>query len=94
MKKMSEVFELPLIVDSDNDIHIGNGDWILINPSAPECVGAHVAHAINHVDALAENLSKMVNMFERLCEANDFDADRQFEYVDAKAALAAYRGEL
>lgn len=99
MKKMSEVFELPLIVDSDNDIHIGNGDWILINPSAPECVGAHVAHAINHVDALADALEAIVSDYNQYRAVNGIDltddhcAKLDVKMATAEAALVAYRGE-
>lgn len=81
-KSMKDVFSLP--VKPKNVEHWAN--------HAP--AKRYACHAINHVDALTENLSAMVGMFERLCEANDFDADRQPEYVAAKATLAAYRGEL
>jgi hypothetical protein len=86
MKKMSEVFELPLVTDDAGDIANGSGDWVLYNPSASEIYGAHVAHAVNHVDELERALEWMIEIAENVDTGS-------YDYGSAKAALTAYRGE-
>lgn len=86
MQKMSEVFELPLITDEVGDISIGSGDWILFNPSASEIYGAHIAHAVNHIDKLEEALAWMIEIAESVDTG-------LYDFTSAKAALTAYRGE-
>lgn len=87
MKKMSEVFELPLVQmpEADDQIQDANGDWVLVVrlPWRAD----YAAHAINHADALAEALEAVL----------PFCQGRTKEQIDAwaaaKDALAAYRGE-
>lgn len=80
MKKMSEVFELPI-----------NHEFLEVY--GPERAGVpyaeaekHAAHAINHVDALADALESCAELLSRInFESSD-------EYQAAKAVLATYRG--
>lgn len=82
MKKMSEVFELPVaavfIQTLEGSVKAGAR-----RADADSCA----AHAINHVDALADALELMVD--------NNWKSahERRCAQLVAKAALAAYRGE-
>lgn len=78
MKKMIEVFELPI------DGH-ELPDLIIYTTTGVE--DDAIAHAINHVDALADALEFMI--------ANNWSGslNRKEAENKAKAALAAYRGE-
>jgi hypothetical protein len=78
MKRMSEVFELPVVLTT-----------------AQESIGATsnkvervnlAAHAINHVDALADALEALTSDIES-------NNNPRYTYECAIAALAAYRGE-
>lgn len=75
MKKMSEVFELPL-----HELDIA----YCVNTSSE--ADALAAHAINHVDALADALELMID--------NNWKSahERQCAQLVAKAAIEAYRG--
>jgi hypothetical protein len=88
MKKMSEVFELPLsqLPEADDQIQDANGDWTLIVrlPWRTD----YAIKAINHVDAMADALESCADLLSRI---NFESAD---EYQAAKAALAAYRGDV
>lgn len=81
MKKMSEVFEFPVNV-KDLEIY-GKATGL---SSFEECE-VHAAHAINHVDALVEALEAILDSYESQ-QLRDSLLD------NAKAALAAYRGEV
>lgn len=75
MKRMSEVFELPV---SDLDVF-----YSIHSVTDAE---THAAYAINHVDALADALEMMIDMY---CEGNLPNKAT----LDACSALAAYRGD-
>ena len=91
MKKMNEVFELP--VNAGTFEVYGyipvNGVRLVDSLDADE----HAAHAINHVDTLADALDKLLDevagdsihnyLSEEACKAHDAGI----------AALNAYRGE-
>lgn len=79
MKKMSEVFELPL-TGASLEFHLQNTEFCTEQD--------HAAHAINHVDALAHSVWAMIEVFGY----NDQGTARDCLDV-AKKALAAYRGE-
>ena len=96
MKRMSEVFELPVSVSLMGDEHAGeitkgdhphycledNNYWMLSDIEQTQ----HAAHAINHVDALADALDECLEDMELEGKQDDR------VYRLAKAALAAYRG--
>lgn len=84
MKRMSEVFELP--VDHKNLEVYGAGELQGVSYSAAE---EHAAHAINNVDALADALSSAIPALQYNRSISD-KADKL--YLDAVAALNAYRG--
>lgn len=85
MKKMSDVFDFPVNV-RDLEIY-GKSTG---SSSFEECE-VHAAHAINHVDALAEALALMTDL--ALIKWGNLDAEVYAEIEKAKAALVAYRGE-
>lgn len=116
MKKMSEVFELPLAGEesqgetflSDKNYYFASFDDELSYGDGKGLERAqYAAHAINHVDALADALESM--LVEVKCMAHSkWDANTEgsstFElsdellefnsaFGDEIAALAAYRGE-
>ncbi len=91
MKLMNEVFELP--VDADllvRDIAYG------LTSSEDESA---IAHAINHVDALADALESLTSDYTSYKAINDIDLTDNHSFAlevkmnAAIAALAAYRGE-
>lgn len=78
MKKMSDVFELP--------IKHARLPYLLYSTDYEEDVA--IVNAINHVDALAEALEDCAELLLKISfESSD-------EYQSAMAALAAYRVEL
>ena len=79
MKKLSDVFELPV---SGQDV----SEFYYLDCSDEEDDDA-IARAINHVDALADALEFMI--------ANNWSHsfNRREAEARAKAVLAAYRGE-
>ena len=84
MKRMNEVFELPLpLGEMDCMLDV----FIHSDVDTDESVVAlHAAHAINNVDALADALDALIKAVE--CNEilnSDFDG--------AMSALKAYRGE-
>ena len=91
MKRMSEVFELPLsqLSEADDQIQDANEDWALIVrlPWRTD----YVINAINHVDALSEALQNLLDAVGR--QSHTLSAE-DFLAVDAGLlALHNYRGE-
>jgi len=96
MKKMSEVFKLPVKAARMDDEHAqeilksgeshycleDGGYWMASNIEHIESA----VHAINHADALAEALDSMIKSIESDCVMRS-------DIAEAKAALAAYRGK-
>ena len=86
MKRMSEVFDLPL-----HELDIA----YCVNTSSE--ADALAARAINHVDALADAFESLVTDYNQYCAVNGIDitddhcANLHEKMVDA--LLAAYRGE-
>lgn len=86
MKRMSEVFKLPVKTGD------GFGCCLLYSEDAPiasfnyEDYSSYAAHAINHVDALADALEAMIDMY---CAGNLPNKAT----LDASSALASYRGD-
>lgn len=99
MKRMSEVFNLPVSVSLMGDEHAGeitqsgeghycledNNYWMLSDFEHAQ----HAAHAINHVDALADALGALVDAVVN--KTSDDSINNQI--IGAAKALAAYRGE-
>ncbi len=88
MKKMNQVFDdMPLHIDGITcmmDIYQQS------NPDEPnQVVAKHAAHAINHVDALADALDALLIA---VTTAKKDDSINN-KIIDAAKALAAYRGE-
>lgn len=95
MKRMSEVFELPVggrMFDKDAIYGAdGNGEWVATFETDEQAELA--AHAINHADALVDALESVVEMAWLISDdlADEFSA--RPEIVAAQKALAAYRGD-
>jgi hypothetical protein len=91
MKRMSEVFELPV---SGVDIQ-GSGIYF-DQQESDRLVDDAIAHSINHVDALADALELLFDDYKELADSGDA-GNWKLEETDvgmkAMAALAAYRGE-
>lgn len=91
MKRMSEVFELPVAVgggmfDADTIYNSdGNGDWVSTFETDEQA--QHASHAINHVDALADALASLLKA------TDGYSAWWPKEHKNAIDALAAYRGD-
>lgn len=83
MKRMSEVFELPV---SNNEVYI-SPNLIERSKGKSSEILEHAAHAINHIDALADALEALLE-----CAAEN-NLEGLFAYDDAEDALAAYRGD-
>lgn len=85
MKKMSEVFDdMPLYI---NGITCMMDIYQQSNPDEPhQLVAKHAAHAINHVEALADALELLIDEFGKVNFPNK-------STLIASRALAAYRGE-
>lgn len=85
MKRMSEVFKLPVEVNqvyvSPNLIEYGKMDDAVIRD-----VLTYAAHAINHVDALADALTELVK------SSSGFAVAHSPEYKKAVETLAAFWG--
>jgi non-ribosomal peptide synthetase component E (peptide arylation enzyme) len=82
MKRMNEVFELPTRAALVHVVMGAQKQGVL-----PITADEHAAHAINHVDALADALELMID--------NNWKSahERQCAQLVAKSALSAYRGE-
>lgn len=94
MKRMSEVFKLP-VSSGDRGYYAddvfqagGNGEWC--STFCTDEQAQHAAHAINHVDALADALSALIKMVD---DKEDVDMFRNSAYKESVQALAAYRGD-
>lgn len=90
MKRMSEVFELPVSSGdrgyyADAVFQAGGGEWC--STFCTDEQAQHAAHAINHVDALADALEDLIACCR---ESGSSILGRTY----AEEALAAYRGEL
>lgn len=90
MKRMSEVFELP-VSSGDRGYYAddvfqagGNGEWC--STFCTDEQAQHAAYAISHVDALVDALEAMIDMY---CAGNLPNKAT----LDASSALAAYRGD-
>jgi hypothetical protein len=95
MKRMSDVFELPLSGEesqgepflSDSTYYFASFDDEMTFEDGKGLERAqHAAHAINHVDALADALELLLSDKAMIHIGND-------KHLQAKAALAGYRGE-
>jgi len=84
MKRMSEVFELPI----DTGAAFAYGfNAIESAHKIGRCSSAqHAAHSINHIDALADALDALTSDIES-------NNNPRYSFECAVAALAAYRGE-
>lgn len=84
IKKMSEVFELPVKIGVDDSIVEANDAYVADFWTGSQAV--YAARAINHVDALADALEDLVNDIEN-------NLNPRYSFESAVAALSAYRGE-
>lgn len=96
MKRMSEVFELP-VSSGDRGYYAddvfqagGNGEWC--STFCTDEQAQHAAQAINHVDALADALAACADILGEM-EATEDVSDTERAYYQAVEALAAYRGD-
>ena len=85
MKRMSEVFDLPVTVFSGDTIEDSKGGYI--GDFWTDDMAKAASHAINHVDALADALYEC---FEEMGLEGKHDS-RVYRLADA--ALKAYRGK-
>lgn len=102
MKKISEVFELPLAGEenrgepflSDENYYFASFDDELSYEDGKGLERArHAAHAINNVDALADALAYALDVLAH-CKADAGYSSRQTKAAIAgDEALKAYRGE-
>jgi hypothetical protein len=99
MKRISEVFELPLsqLPEADDQVQDANGDWALV-VKLPWRTD-YVVNALNNTDALADALESLTSDYARYKAVNGIDlTDDHSAALDVKmnqafAVLAAYRGE-
>jgi hypothetical protein len=63
MKRMSGVFELPVSSNDGNHLYETGSRWHVSQFYGAE-KAQHAAHAINHVDALADALDALLSMLE------------------------------
>lgn len=101
MKRMSEVFELPVstgnvLNDADAIYHAnGKGEWCATFHTDEQAEAS--AHAINHVDALADALGDIVFDYFATINLSNVDMaalnpELHKKMTAATEALAAYRG--
>ena len=83
MKRMSEIFDLPVHIDGTIGIR-SHG----LNSTFEQ--DDHAAHAINHVDALADALAAFVDFKSDGVKSVGDDDEL---WANAESALKAYRGE-
>jgi len=89
MKRMSDVFKLPVSVDHYG-LNDANSKTLIDGYDALEVHLNAAAHALNHVDALADALDVCIEIL------GDMPAELMQNvraYNQASAALAAYRGD-
>ena len=84
MKRMNEVFELPVT---------GRDMRNLIKEETTYEDDDSIAHAINHVDALNDALQNLMNMLGGASKDCGHEFHCVCPYEKAAAALKAYRGE-
>ena len=91
MKRMNEVFELPLpLGEMDCMLDV----FIHSDVDTDESVVAlHAAHAINHVDALADALDGALKMLTAIANDGSFSDAEKYGIAWMASALKAYRGE-
>jgi len=91
MKKMSEVFELPVRQGEGNieniDLFDSRGIWQAAFNDHRQVEAA--AHAINHVDTLADALAALIDGVTNRSQHDHINN----QIIAAVRALAAYRGE-
>lgn len=91
MKRMSEVFQLPVKKGDGFSCRIlYSGQGLPLATFCFEDDSQHAAHAINHVDALADALSALIKLVD---DKEDADMFRNSAYKESVQALAAYRGD-
>lgn len=85
MRRMNEVFALPITGENlSGTIRSGMTDT---NEESA------IAHAINHVDSLADALESMIMLAWLISEDLESEFNQRTSVIKAKAALAAYRGD-
>ena len=84
MKRMNEVFDLPI---DEDELALCMAFSSTIDEEEA------IAHAINHVDALADALKDVLEMAWILSEDDKAEFNQRTPVIKAKTALAAYRGE-
>lgn len=92
MKRMSEVLNIRVVKNAFYDA--SNDSWICA--FVDEEKAQRAAHAINHVDALADALEIMLSdnsTMSKWLSDNYWDAEDSENFKQAKKALAAYRGD-
>jgi hypothetical protein len=89
MKRMNDIFELPVSSNDGNHMYETGSRWHVSQFYGAE-KAQHAAHAINHVDALADALAVAA---ELLGAAHAECIENERAYHQALAALAAYWGE-
>jgi hypothetical protein len=91
MKRMSEVFELPINAGTFEVYGYIPVDGVRLADSL--AADEHAAHAINHVDALNDALQNLMNMLGGAPKDCGHEFHCVCPYEKAAAALKAYRGE-
>ena len=98
MKRMNEVFELPVSSNDGNHMYETGSRWHVSQFYGAE-KAQHAAHAINHIDSLADALESLTSDYVSYRAVNGIDlTDDHSAALDVKmnlaiAALAAYWGE-
>lgn len=99
MKKMSEVFELPIKTPTWSVDNVLDASGKSVASFKRGDYAESAAHAINHADALADALESIVSDYNQYRAVNGIDltndhcAKLDVKMAAAEAALAAYRGE-
>lgn len=88
MTRMSEVFELPV---SNNEVYI-SVSLIERSKGKTNIILEHAAHAINHVDALADSLEEALLQIEYLHKNLGETGSGNSVLSRGHSALNAYRG--
>lgn len=86
MKRMSEVFKLPVKSYAFGSVYVDSlvSESVLF-PDVRMCI----AHAVNNVDALADALVALIKLVD---DKEDGDMFRNSAYKESVQVLAAYRG--
>lgn len=91
MKRMNEVFELPV-----TGVDVQGKDVYYAQPENDKLADDAIAHAINHVDALCDALQLLFDDYKELADSGDagnWKLEETDVGMEAIAALNAYRGE-